>query len=179
MPLPTFRSVVDKRTLKRQTRCGRLTEEVDRLSSERDKLMDIGNSLRADLNRALSNSYEVRCNHATGVFCALFSCRCAGCQATFGRRLTSWAGSQRGRRKCVDLFNFLSRFAYLQQKLRVSRSYHCFIRRNRCLRLIAVQLYSIPHGKYRVFGGFWFVCVCVSCFCVCCRSVLFTSAESL
>lgn len=33
---------------------------MDRLSAERDKLMEIGNGLRAELNRALSNSFEVR-----------------------------------------------------------------------------------------------------------------------
>ncbi|CAN0127651.1 unnamed protein product, partial [Ectocarpus sp. 8 AP-2014] len=41
-----------------QKRCDGLTEEVERLTAERDKLMDIGNSLRAELNRALSNSFE-------------------------------------------------------------------------------------------------------------------------
>lgn len=45
----------------KKSRCESLVEEVERLSAERDKLMDIGNSLRAELNRALSNSFEVRC----------------------------------------------------------------------------------------------------------------------
>lgn len=45
---------------KQQKRCDGLTAEVDRISAERDKLMDIGNSLRAELNRALSNSFEVQ-----------------------------------------------------------------------------------------------------------------------
>ena len=47
-----------------QTRCGRLSDEVDRLSAERDKLMEIGNGLRAELNRALSNSFEVSFFHS-------------------------------------------------------------------------------------------------------------------
>ncbi|CAN0435316.1 unnamed protein product, partial [Ectocarpus sp. 12 AP-2014] len=49
-------------------RCDGLREEVERISAERDKLMDIGNSLRAELNRALSNSFEKHGdrNSATG-----------------------------------------------------------------------------------------------------------------
>lgn len=42
-----------------QDRCENLQGEVDRLTAERDKLMDIGNGLRAELNRALSSSYQV------------------------------------------------------------------------------------------------------------------------
>ena len=42
-----------------QARCADLEGEVERLAAERDKLMDIGNSLRAELNRALSNSFQV------------------------------------------------------------------------------------------------------------------------
>ena len=37
---------------------------MDRLSAERDKLMEIGNGLRAELNRALSNSFEVSFFHS-------------------------------------------------------------------------------------------------------------------
>ncbi|CAM9603172.1 unnamed protein product, partial [Ascophyllum nodosum] len=41
-----------------KARCADLEGEVERLAAERDKLMDIGNSLRAELNRALSNSFQ-------------------------------------------------------------------------------------------------------------------------
>eukprot|EP00904_Undaria_pinnatifida_P006657 jgi/Undpi1/3120/HiC_scaffold_15.g06494.m1 len=41
-----------------QARCGNLAEEAGRLSGERDKLMEIGNNLRAELNRAVSTSFQ-------------------------------------------------------------------------------------------------------------------------